>query len=93
MVGFRRGKSSKGWKADLIASFRGPSRIFKPFSILSYPFLKERGIALAMKGELKGEEAVDSREGERVRYRMKETVTFTLPFTSLKRTILLFEKQ
>jgi 16S rRNA (guanine527-N7)-methyltransferase len=63
------------------------------FLILSYPFLKERGIALAMKGELKGEEAVDSREGERVPYRMKETLTFTLPFTSLKRTILLFEKQ
>jgi 16S rRNA (guanine527-N7)-methyltransferase len=63
------------------------------FLTLSYPFLKERGIALAMKGELKGEEAVDSREGERVRYRMKETLTFTLPFTSLKRTILLFEKQ
>jgi len=63
------------------------------FLILSYPFLKEGGIALAMKGELKGEEAVDSREGESVRYRMKETVTFTLPFTSLKRTILLFEKQ
>jgi 16S rRNA (guanine527-N7)-methyltransferase len=63
------------------------------FLILSYPFLKERGIALAMKGELKGEEALDSREGERVPYRMKETLTFTLPFTSLKRTILLFEKQ
>jgi 16S rRNA (guanine527-N7)-methyltransferase len=63
------------------------------FLILSYPFLKERGIALAMKGELKGEEEVDSREGERVPYRMKETLTFTLPFTSLKRTILLFEKQ
>ena len=63
------------------------------FLILSYPFLKEGGIALAMKGELKGEEAVDSHEGERVRYRTKETVTFTLPFTSLKRTILLFEKQ
>ena len=63
------------------------------FLILSYPFLKERGIALAMKGELKGEEAVDSREGERVPYRMKGTLTFTLPFTSLKRTILLFEKQ
>jgi 16S rRNA (guanine527-N7)-methyltransferase len=63
------------------------------FLILSYPFLKKRGIALAMKGELKGEEAVNSREGERVPYRMKETLTFTLPFTSLKRTILLFEKQ
>lgn len=63
------------------------------FLILSYPFLKERGIALAMKGELKGEEAGDSREEERIPYRMKETLTFTLPFTSLKRTILLFEKQ
>jgi len=63
------------------------------FLILSHPFLKEGGIALAMKGEWKGEEAVDLREGERVRYRLKETVTFTLPFTSLKRTILLFEKQ
>ena len=63
------------------------------FLILSHPFLKEGGIALAMKGELKGEEAEDAREGEGVRYRMRETVHFTLPFTSLKRTILLFEKQ
>jgi 16S rRNA (guanine527-N7)-methyltransferase len=63
------------------------------FLILSYPFLKEGGIALAMKGELKGEEAVDSLEEMRDHYRLEETVAFTLPFTSLKRTIHLFEKQ
>jgi 16S rRNA (guanine527-N7)-methyltransferase len=62
------------------------------FLTLSHPFLKENGIALAMKGELK-EETADLFEKGKVRYRLKETVAFTLPFTSLKRMILLFEKQ
>ena len=46
-----------------------------------------------MKGDLKGEEIRASIEGERDRYRLQRTIVFTLPFTSLKRTILLFEKQ
>jgi hypothetical protein len=39
------------------------------------------------------EETADPFEKGKVRYRLRETVAFTLPFTSLKRKILLFEKQ
>ena len=63
------------------------------FLHLAYPFLKKRGIALAMKGDLKGEETRACIEGERDRFQLQRTIVFTLPFTSLKRTILLFEKQ
>ena len=62
------------------------------FLTLSHSFLKAKGIALAMKGGLK-EEMADLFEKGKVRYRLKETVAFILPFTSLKRTVLLFEKQ
>jgi len=62
------------------------------FLRLSYPFLKGRGTVLAMKGELKGDAAEDFAEGK-VRFRLKATVPFILPLTSLKRTVLLFEKQ
>ena len=60
---------------------------------LSSPFLKKGGIALSMKGELKEEEIQAADREERVRYRMQKIVKITLPFTSLKRTILLFKKQ
>ena len=65
----------------------------QPFLRLADPFLKKRGIALAMKGDLKEEETRACIEGERDRFQLQRTVIFTLPFTSLKRTILLFEKQ
>jgi 16S rRNA (guanine527-N7)-methyltransferase len=63
------------------------------FLHVSGPFLKKGGIALAMKGELKGEELQILTEEEKPLYRLQRTVAFILPFTSLKRTILLFEKQ
>ena len=59
----------------------------------SDPFLKRGGIALAMKGRLKEEEVHALNKGGKVHYQLKKTITFTLPLTSLKRTILLFEKQ
>ncbi len=65
MVGFKRREILQRMEGRFD---RVVSRAFSDLStflILSYPFLKERGIALAMKGELKGEEAVDSREGEK----------------------------
>jgi 16S rRNA (guanine527-N7)-methyltransferase len=65
-------------------------QIFLP---LSSPFLKKGGVALAMKGDLEGETNQDLAEGEKDRYRLQKTLAFTLPFSSLKRTILLFEKQ
>jgi 16S rRNA (guanine527-N7)-methyltransferase len=63
------------------------------FLRLSNPFLKKGGAALAMKGDLKEEEIQSLTEEEEAGYRLEKTVTFDLPFTSLKRTILLFEKQ
>ncbi|HSB06336.1 MAG TPA: 16S rRNA (guanine(527)-N(7))-methyltransferase RsmG [Thermodesulfobacteriota bacterium] len=59
---------------------------------LAHPFLKNGGLALAMKGELKKEEVQSSLKGM-ASYRLQETIDFTLPYTSIKRTILLFEKQ
>jgi 16S rRNA (guanine527-N7)-methyltransferase len=63
------------------------------FLQLSNPFLKKGGAALAMKGDLKEEEIQSLTEEEEAGYRLQKTVTLDLPFTSLKRTILLFEKQ
>jgi 16S rRNA (guanine527-N7)-methyltransferase len=63
------------------------------FLQVSNPFLKKRGAALAMKGDLKEEEIQSLAEEEETGYRLQKTVTFDLPFTSLKRTVLLFEKQ
>ncbi len=63
------------------------------FLLLGGSFLKIRGIALAMKGELKGEEVDALNKEGNLHYRLLRIVPFTLPFTSLKRTILLFEKQ
>ena len=65
----------------------------RAFLRLSDPFLKKGGIALAMKGVPEAEEIQALDEGEKIGYRLQETVTFDLPFTSLKRTILLLEKQ
>ena len=63
------------------------------FLHLAHPFLKKGGLALAMKGELKEEEVQSSLEEEKAYYRLQETVAFALPCTSIKRIILLFEKQ
>jgi len=63
------------------------------FLILSFPFLKKDGRAIAMKGGMKTEEIQLLAEKEETRYRLQKTVTFPLPFSSLKRSILLFEKQ
>lgn len=61
--------------------------------VLSLPFLKERGTVIAMKGKLKDKEIQHLTEGDAISYRLKKTVSFYLPFSSLKRTILLFEKR
>jgi 16S rRNA (guanine527-N7)-methyltransferase len=63
------------------------------FLQVSNPFLKKGGAALAMKGDLKKEENQSLTEEAEAGYRLQKTVTFALPFTCLKRTILLFEKQ
>ncbi|MEW6375351.1 MAG: 16S rRNA (guanine(527)-N(7))-methyltransferase RsmG [Thermodesulfobacteriota bacterium] len=61
--------------------------------ILSFPFLKEGGIVLAMKGEMESEEIRPLSEIEETRYRWLKTIPFFLPFSSFKRSILLFEKR
>ena len=63
------------------------------FLILSFPFLKKDGRAIAMRGGTKTEEIQLLAEKEETRYRLQKTVTFPLPFSSLKRSILLFKKQ
>jgi 16S rRNA (guanine527-N7)-methyltransferase len=60
--------------------------------ILSFPFLKERGTVIAMKGEVSHQEAQLSSEIEGIPYRLQKRISLTLPASSFKRTILLFEK-
>jgi len=60
--------------------------------LLSFPFLKKGGILLAMKGEGAGEELKQLLLSTRNRYRWIKTATFSLPYSSFKRSILLFEK-
>jgi 16S rRNA G527 N7-methylase RsmG len=62
------------------------------FLALSSPFLKEGGTVIAMKGEVDDKEMKVLLETEETRYRLKNAVPLTLPFSSFKRTILLFEK-
>ena len=61
--------------------------------ILSFPFLKKGGVVLAMKGERKGEEIQLLSKGEETRYRLQKTISFLLPQSPFKRSILLFEKE
>jgi 16S rRNA (guanine527-N7)-methyltransferase len=63
------------------------------FLLLSYPFLKKGGVALAMKGRISEEELRLASKANVTRYTLQETVSFSLPFSSFKRSILVFEKQ
>ncbi len=60
--------------------------------ILSLPFLKKKGILLAMKGEANSEEVRLLSTLEEVRYRLEKVDSFFLPFSSLRRSVLLFTK-
>jgi 16S rRNA G527 N7-methylase RsmG len=64
----------------------------RTFLILSFPFLKKGGMVIAMKGEMESDEIRLLTETEGTRYRLQKTVPLVLPFSSFKRTILLFEK-
>lgn len=65
----------------------------RTFLALCLPFLKEGGTTIAMKGEMDEKEVRLLTEGEGARYRLRKFIPLTLPFSSLKRTILLFQKQ
>jgi len=60
--------------------------------ILSFPFLKEGGRVVAMKGELERSKIRILTETEEPRYQLQRTVSLILPFSTFKRTILLFKK-
>jgi 16S rRNA (guanine527-N7)-methyltransferase len=63
------------------------------FLVLSFPLLRKGGIVLAMKGRVDRKEMQLLPTMEEARYRLQKTVPFSLPFSSLKRSILLFGKQ
>jgi 16S rRNA (guanine527-N7)-methyltransferase len=63
------------------------------FLVLSFPLLRKGGIVLAMKGRVDRKEMRLLPAMKEVRYRLQKTVPFSLPFSSLKRSILLFGKQ
>jgi len=62
------------------------------FLFLSFPFLKQEGTAIAMKGEVDSNEIRLLPGTEGIQYRLQKTIPLILPFSSFKRTILLFEK-
>ena len=64
----------------------------RTFLVLSFPFLKGGGTAMAMKGETDDKEIGLLTETKDLPYRLRNTHQLTLPFGHFKRTILLFEK-
>lgn len=60
--------------------------------ILSFPFLKEGGRVVVMKGEMESSEIRILTETEEPRYQLQKVVSLILPFSTFKRTILLFKK-
>jgi len=64
----------------------------RTFLFLSFPFLKQEGTAIAMKGEVDSNEIRLLPGTEGIQYRLQKTIPLILPFSSFKRTILLFEK-
>jgi len=64
----------------------------RAFLVLSLPFLKEGGTAIAMKGETDDAERGVLDETEETAYRLTRVVKLALPFSHFKRTILLFER-
>jgi len=79
-----------GGRFDIILS-RAFSDL-QPLLALSLPFLKQEGTVIAMKGEADDEEIRLLTGTEGIQYRLQETIPLILPFSSFKRTILLFEK-
>jgi 16S rRNA (guanine527-N7)-methyltransferase len=64
----------------------------RTFLFLSYPFLKQKGTVIAMKGEIDPNEIRLLTGTEGIQYRLQKIIPLTLPLSSFKRTILLFEK-
>jgi 16S rRNA (guanine527-N7)-methyltransferase len=79
-----------GGRFDIILS-RALSDL-QTFLALSFPFLKQEGTVIAMKGEVDPNEIRLFTGIEGIQYRLQKTIPLILPFSSFKRTILLFEK-
>ena len=62
------------------------------FLTLALPFLKEGGTVISMKGAVDPVEIRRLAGIKEMRYRLQKTIPLILPFSSFKRTILLFEK-
>jgi len=60
---------------------------------LGSPFLKSGGFVVAMKGKLTRDEIHSISKIVKIPYRVKKTICFLLPFSSFKRSILIFEKE
>lgn len=64
----------------------------KSFLPLALPFLKKGGLVLAMRGKWNGMEWQPHLITEGIECRLVKTATFSLPFSSDQRSILIFEK-
>ncbi len=87
----RRVLEDLGGRFDFILS-RAFSDL-RTFLLLASPFLKKKGTAIIMKGGLGHKELEALTEAEQSSYQLEKSVSLTLPFSSFKRTILLFEKK
>jgi len=63
------------------------------FLRLSFPFLRKGGRVVAMKGEVDEGGLQLASKAEEIRFAFQKTESFTLPFSSFNRTVLLFEKR
>ena len=63
------------------------------FLALGCPFLREGGVAIAMKGDVNEKEIGRITGLEESGYVLQKTESFVLPFSSFKRTILVFGKK
>jgi 16S rRNA (guanine527-N7)-methyltransferase len=79
-----------GERFDMVVS-RGFSDL-RTFLVLGFPFLKNGGILLAMKGRVDSREIQSLSQMEETRYRFQKIIPLFLPSSSFKRSILLFEK-
>jgi 16S rRNA (guanine527-N7)-methyltransferase len=63
------------------------------FLTLSFPFLRKGGMVIAMRGEVESSEIQLLTETKGSGYHLQKTLPLTLPFSTFKRTILLFKKE
>lgn len=60
---------------------------------IALPFIKDRGIIIAMKGKMGVREALDNNTIARFNMRLQREVSFFLPFIDARRTLLFFARK